>query len=270
MDFPPDPFLLLTHSYNPFVISLFTFSPFHLLFTPQSAAIVCFSLFRSNSHLVVRVPSLDHHLLPPFTSVFVLHLFLVFRIFVILFCISSIAPPRVRFFRRVSPLHVVFSSVPSPRTKSINSFTSLTPLTSLLFFASMHTCQRNHGHPKSYRLSCLTSFFPSTPHCSHSRILSYFIPCWLPLPFIHLSPFPEAIPFPFPIHTRTPTTAHKYPIGAQCCFLICIRLYTLPSLFPFVNPYHFEGVNQCYSRWPGTSPEGGARSCTPGRPNYLV
>lgn len=203
MDFPPDPFLLLSHSYhNPFAIFLFTFPPFHPLFTPRSIFIARCSLFRFDSHFVVR-SFLLRSPFPPSP----LHL-CSFFIYFWLFAFSSSyfvslpsLPLSVRFFRCVSLLHVALVSFP-PRTKSINSFTSLTPFTSLPFFASMHTCQRNHTHPKSYRLSCLTSFFSSTPYHPHARILSYFIPCWLPRSSVRLSPIPEAIPFPSPIHAH--------------------------------------------------------------------
>jgi len=43
------------------------------------------------------------------------------------------------------------------------------------------------------------------------------------------------------------------------------------SLFPFVNPYQSEGVNQAIpDSLDLLLSEGGARSCTPSRPNYLV
>lgn len=59
-----------------------------------------------------------------------------------------------------------------PRTESINSFTFLTPFASLSSLPRI--CRRSHTHPKSYRLSHLTSLAPQYPHgphhCTFSRI----------------------------------------------------------------------------------------------------
>jgi len=207
MDFPPDPFLLLSHFYyNPFVISLFTPSPFHLLFTPQSTAIVRFSLFRSNSYLVVRVPSLDHNFLLPlyicvcssFISGFSLSRHLILYLF-------HRSPSRSLFSSRFS-LACRFLLSSSPRTKSINSFTSLTPLTSLLFSLPCTLVKETTLTPNLIACHVL-------PHSSPQRpivlTLAYFLISYRAGYRCHSFTYP---PFPKQFPSRSPyIRAHLQP-----------------------------------------------------------
>lgn len=262
MDFPPDPFLPLLSQpyYNPFVISLSTFP---LLFTPQSIVIARCSLFRFNSHLVVR----SFLLRSP-----VLHLCLFF-IYFWFFAFSSsyfVSLPsvllRLGFFSSRFSLACRFPLCFPPRTKSVNSFASLTPFTSLPFFRfHAHLSKKPHSPQilslvMSYLILPLNTPLSSLPH-------PYFIPCRPLWSSIHLSP-----PFPkqFPYIRRTSTAAHKYPIR-DTMLLPDLHPLMFSSLFPFVNPYQPEGVNQATpDSLDLLLSEGGARSCTPSRPNYLV
>ena len=208
MDFPLNPSPPPSPTITPPLFFSLTFLPFHLLFTARSIIITRCLPFHSNSHSIVRssslrslfstlpFPSVPLSIYPFFSS---LSRHLIWYLF-------GGSPFVFAFlYSQVSPLHVVFSSLP-PHTKPINSFTSLAPVTlPLFFFASLRTCRRKttltpnlvafyvlpHSSPQRPVVVALASFSPSFPY--------------LPSPSAHLSPFLTATP---PV---TPTYAHLQP-----------------------------------------------------------
>lgn len=88
-----------------------------------------------------------------------------------------------------------------PRTESINNFTFLTPFASLSSLPCI--CRRNHTHPKSYRLSHLTSLAPQYPHGPHHcTFFTHPFSCYCGHPFTYLSLTDSLVPSYTHIHHR--------------------------------------------------------------------